>query len=210
MARSFNGTTEFLRIASALGLTPPFTMAVMFKLNSTASTQTLMCVSNGASQDAHYMIFRSGGVTVGAASNDNGVSSGEALGGAPSAGAFNSGVGVWNAINSRQMVLNGSTSAIQSTSVNATSLDEINVGRYSAAGGSYANVTVQSVAAWTAALTQPECASLSLGFPPRRIRPQSLVLSADLVRDVFDWSKSGAAFATATGTVVDHNRIYGR
>lgn len=54
---------------------------------------------------------------------------------------------------------------------------------------------MQYFGAWDVALTDAEMASLGKGFAPQAVRPQSLVLSTPLVRDVFDM-KGGALTAT--------------
>lgn len=210
MARLFNGSTEFLRIASALGLVEPFTVALFCKPTNLTTTGTLFCLCNNGSSDAHYVIFR--GATsdfFSAASNDQGVSSGEAQ--APGAGDANwsSIVGQWAASNSRRGYRNGAAGTSETTNVTPTGLDEINIGRYSAASGSYAAATLQAIAAWSIAdLTAGEVAAMNVGFPPRRVRPQSLVFYVPLVREVIDM-RGAAAFATATGAVAEHHRAYG-
>jgi hypothetical protein len=73
----------------------------------------------------------------------------------------------------------------------------------------YLNNDVSSVAAWSAALTDDEIASLSKGFSPRRVRPQNLVIYAPLVREVIDILRNGIALTDSGSSVAVHPRSYG-
>jgi hypothetical protein len=64
------------------------------------------------------------------------------------------------------------------------------------------------VGVWSAALTQPEIASLARGMTCDKIRPQSLVFYAPLVRDLID-QKGGLTITNNNGaTVAQHPRVY--
>jgi len=70
------------------------------------------------------------------------------------------------------------------------------------------NGTIAEVGIWNSALTQPEIASLAKGMTPDKIRPQSLVFYAALVRDLID-QKGGLTITNQNGaTVANHPRIY--
>ena len=70
-------------------------------------------------------------------------------------------------------------------------------------GGAIAEVGI-----WNAALTAAEVASLAKGMPCDKIRPQSLVFYAPLVRDLID-QKGGLAITNNGGaTVANHPRVY--
>lgn len=70
-------------------------------------------------------------------------------------------------------------------------------------------------ALWNVALTDAEIASLVKGFPPRRVRPQSLQWYAPLVREPgirrMNKSASPGYFGPALGspTIANHPRTYG-
>jgi hypothetical protein len=63
-------------------------------------------------------------------------------------------------------------------------------------------------AVWNAALTDAEVAILATGFSPKKVRPQSLVFYAPLVREVRDLV-GGVALSDTGTTVADHPRTYG-
>lgn len=76
------------------------------------------------------------------------------------------------------------------------------------------NGKVACVALWSAALDDAEMNSLYKGFSPRRIRPQSLLLYAPLVRELIlpKYAQSGSPGAltnVASATVANHPRTYG-
>lgn len=71
---------------------------------------------------------------------------------------------------------------------------------------------VCSIAVWDAELSDDEMHSLTVGFSPRRVRPQSLRNYAPLVRELHLWVTTGNSVtlsATASPTVSAHPRAYG-
>jgi hypothetical protein len=61
---------------------------------------------------------------------------------------------------------------------------------------------------WNAALTDAEIASLADGMTCDKVRPQSLVFYAPLVRDLID-AKGGLTITNNnTATVANHPRVY--
>ena len=67
---------------------------------------------------------------------------------------------------------------------------------------------IAEVGIWNAALTAAEIASLADGMTCDKVRPQSLVFYAPLVRDLID-QKGGLAITNNNGaTVAPHPRIY--
>jgi hypothetical protein len=68
--------------------------------------------------------------------------------------------------------------------------------------------SIAEVGIWNAALTAAEIASLAKGMTCDKIRPQSLVFYAPLVRDLID-AKGGLTITNNNGaTVANHPRIY--
>ena len=67
---------------------------------------------------------------------------------------------------------------------------------------------IAEVGIWNVALTAAEIASLSKGMTCDKVRPESLVFYAPLVRDLID-AKGGLAITNNNGaTVAPHPRIY--
>jgi hypothetical protein len=75
-------------------------------------------------------------------------------------------------------------------------------------GGFGFNGTIAEVGIWNAALTAAEIASLAKGMTCDKVRPQSLVFYAPLVRDLID-AKGGLTITNNnTATVANHPRVY--
>lgn len=65
-------------------------------------------------------------------------------------------------------------------------------------------------ALWSVVLTAAEIASLSKGFSPRRVRPQSLLAYAPLIREAVEWAKGLAMSRTGPApTYGEGPRLYG-
>lgn len=110
---------------------------------------------------------------------------------------------------SRTIFFNGGNSATNTTTVSATGLNQISIGaRYSGSYGAFFNGQAAEAAIWNTNLTAAEVASLSKGFKPCRIRPQSLVFYAPLIRNLQDIKGARAITNNNTATVANHPRVY--
>lgn len=67
---------------------------------------------------------------------------------------------------------------------------------------------IAEVGIWNAALTQPEIASLAKGMTCDKVRPQSLVFYAPLVRDLTDQKGGLTITNNNAATVANHTRVY--
>ena len=90
-----------------------------------------------------------------------------------------------------------------------TGLNTIGIGaRYVNGYGGYSNALIAEVGIWNVALTADEVASLAKGMTCDKIRPQSLVFYAPLVRDLQD-TKGGLTITNNnTATIATHPRVY--
>lgn len=70
------------------------------------------------------------------------------------------------------------------------------------------NGQAAEVGIWNAALTADEIASLADGFTCDKVRPQSLVFYAPLVRDLIDYKRGLTITNNNTATVANHPRVY--
>jgi hypothetical protein len=122
--------------------------------------------------------------------------------------AYNNGVGVFAAA-SRQATLNNQAGTADTAAVNPTDLAFLYIsGIALAAVGNFLNGQAAEVAVWEVELTADEVASLSKGFKPSRIRPQSLLYYAPLIRDLNEVRSGLALTNTNSATVADHPRVY--
>jgi len=125
-----------------------------------------------------------------------------------SANTWHHACAVFTSATSRTIYLDGGNSATNTTSSTPSGINQMNIGSFKTAAGNWFNGQVAEVGLWSAALTQPEIASLAAGMTCDKVRPQSLVFYAPLVRDLVD-AKGGLTITNNnTATVVNHPRVY--
>jgi len=119
--------------------------------------------------------------------------------------------GVESANNNRVAYIDGQEGSTQTTDVGTqNTFDYINIGSrtVSGAAGTFFTGMIAEFGIWNVALTAAESASLAKGMTCDKIRPQSLVFYAPLVRDLID-AKGGLTITNNNGaTVANHPRIY--
>jgi hypothetical protein len=118
--------------------------------------------------------------------------------------------GVASSASSRTVYLNGGSSGTNTDTRTPTTPNRLTVGARLATNspGVYANGLIAEVGIWNAALTAAEIASLAKGMTCDKVRPQSLVFYAPLVRDLID-AKGRLAITNNNGaTVANHPRVY--
>jgi hypothetical protein len=214
MARTFNGSSDFLLIASTLGISDaPMSMSCQFINANDSALLNMVSLSDG-SNDAHALDYRGDTADnlLRAYSNDSGVATGAASSVPNSGVAGYIVVGTWTSTSSRRIHYRSigtgthTDSPSNTTLVTPDAMSEWNIGRYSASIGRYANGVMSHVGIWNVALDAGEALSLTRGFPPRRVRPQSLVAYFPLIRNLFDWKGNAI---TSSGTTEGVTRAYG-
>jgi hypothetical protein len=121
--------------------------------------------------------------------------------------------GVFSADDSRTVYLNAGSagSNTNTVDVNPSFVTEIRIGRRHLSIGNttgFFTGDIAEVGIWSATLTQPEIASLAKGMTCDKVRPQSLVYYAPLVRELID-AKGGLTITNNnTATVANHPRVY--
>ena len=120
------------------------------------------------------------------------------------------GAAVFTSATSRTPYLNGAAGTTNTADVgtqntfNATTIGA----RWSTTLGLYFDGDIAEVGVWNVALTAAEIASLAKGFTCDRVRPQSLVFYAPLIRDLVDVRGGLAITNNNTATVANHPRVY--
>lgn len=215
MARLLSGSAgSILQIGSSVGLTAtPMTLALWFKRTSASTYGVLLSQSNGGSNDAGLKVFdlrMDADGTLGAQAYDGTTSGKQAV--ASNSTSWVSAVGIFASGASRNAYADGATGAANTASVAPSGISTTCIGAfnssYGGGGASCAAASVAMAAGWSVALDANEIASLSKGFSPRRIRPQSLKFYISAIRDVTEIIQS-LGFSVAGGSVADHPRCYG-
>lgn len=210
MAYEFNGTNQYLSAAAPInGLTKPFTLAAWFNPDNITSTGALVALSPA---NGNYWGLVLGGVLAGDpvvaihSSNNNAVTSSGFV-----ASQWQHGCAVFTSVSSRTVYLNGGSAGTSTAGeLSPTAATELLIGSRRASGalGAYMDGRIAEVGIWNAALTAEEVASLAKGMTCDKIRPQSLVFYAPLVRDLND-QKGGLTLTNNNGAIVaNHPRIY--
>jgi hypothetical protein len=125
--------------------------------------------------------------------------------------------GVFTSTSSRTIYANGGNTNTNTTTLSgANSSSIVSIGATRATTGqpaantpvSFFNGDIAEVGIWNAALTAEEIASLAKGMTCDKVRPQSLVFYAPLVRDLQDVRGGLTITNNNTATVANHPRVY--
>jgi hypothetical protein len=118
--------------------------------------------------------------------------------------AWNYCVGVTSGASSRTVYLNAGSNATNTLSRTPPNIDRMRLVRPDTGAGTLVSA---ELAIWNVVLTIDEIRSLDKGFKPCRVRPQSLVFYAPLVREIIDL-RDGIPLTNNGTTPVDHPRVY--
>lgn len=213
MAYNFNGSNQYLS-ASAPVTTWPLTLACWFYTADTTNTGVLMHVGNKAALSRFLLSYA--GALSGDPVRTNSIDSSNVNCAANStsgyaANTWTHAAGVHASESSRVAYCNGGNAGTDTATCGGLSgINGLTIGMQQwnnggAASNAYA--LIAEAAVWNVALTADEVASLGNGFTPDKIRPQSLVFYAPLVRDLVD-VKGGLTITNNSATVAAHPRVY--
>lgn len=207
MAYNFNGTTQYLS-AGATATSQPFTLACwVYPTIQPVGTVGIALGNNSPSanrvilglQDISATQYKSYAQTQANSSTST---------------ATVTGVNEWRHIagvfgtSTAEPFLNGTGGTTHSTSVFPVVSETLIGVRRNNTLAFYFQGRIAEVGIWNAALTTAEIASLAKGMTCDKVRPQSLVFYAPLVRDLID-QKGGLAITNNNGaTVANHTRVY--
>lgn len=212
MAYSFaRGSSQYLSTASTPVTTYPTTMAAFYKTSNTANNQTLVSICIPPFNGTNFFLNAegAGNKKISAYSNSNSPSNGASTSITYPTSTWFSGAGVFSAANSRTAYLDGGSSGTDTTNIVTQNLTQIRIGALIISIGlvDYADGDIAEVAIWNVVLTDGEIASLGKGFKASRIRPQSLVFYAPLIRNLQDTKGALAITNNNTATVATHPRV---
>jgi hypothetical protein len=209
MAYSLNGSNQRLTPASVPVTAAPLTLACWFRPANVTHQGALITLTNTAGSSYFTLYFN------GTAAGDPvtifinpGLPSGFSTTSGASANTWHHACGVFTSSASRTVYIDGGSSATNTAIGTPASIVEFNIGSFQTAAGNFFNGQIAEVGIWTAALTTAEVASLAKGMTCDKVRPQSLVFYAPLVRDLID-AKGGLTITNNnTATVANHPRVY--
>jgi hypothetical protein len=213
MAYDFNGTNQALTTAVQSPVTgPPLTISCWFNSDNNAGGNGAIpiYIGNPATLNRYLLALYNSKIQAQVVQSNN------ANAPATSTSSFATGTwthagAVYSTTSSRSVYFNGVNEATNTTSIVPSSITRIQIGRQqfnNISGVSWLNGRLAEVGIWNAALTAEEVASLAKGMTCDKVRPQSLVFYAPLVRDLID-QKGGLTITNNNGaTVANHPRVY--
>jgi hypothetical protein len=189
MGYNFTAANSRYLSAGQSATASPLTLAAWIRPTATGGNQTAVSVHASSNSDRCSI-----GVTSSATRKIRAphVNDGGAAQTLESTASFTDGqwchaCGVFTSTASRTVYLNGGSSASGTTNIGSLSaFNTTLVGANIASGsiGTYFNGDIAEVGIWNAALTAAEVASLAKGMTCDKVRPESLVFYAPLVRDL--------------------------
>ena len=209
MAYDFNGSNQHLSIESAPATTLPITMACWFNSDSTTVNQRLVGLYENASSYFDLGIRGAdAGDPVAAVANFSGTAQIVGTTAGYSANTWHHACGVFTSTTSRTAYIDGGNSATGTNTIaEPAGINRTRIGNFFS-DIQYMDGRIAEVGIWNVALTQPEIASLAKGMTCDKVRPQSLVFYAPLVRNLQDVKGGLTITNNNTATVADHPRVY--
>ena len=210
MAYNFaSASTQALSTASTPVTAAPLTLACWLRRSTFSGASSVVGLfQNAANGDGQLLTLRAD-TQLGAGSYDAPFYNQSLSGTTVSQDVWTHGAGVWASTTSRTVYLNGSAGTTNTDSLTPTSLNAIGVGAtIRPTLIEFFNGQIAEVGIWNVALTQPEIASLAKGMTCDKVRPQSLVFYAPLIRNLQD-VRGGLTITNNNGaTVANHPRVY--
>jgi hypothetical protein len=213
MARNFTAASSQYLSATLSSISEPFTLACWFNASDITTFSTLFGVQN-LSNGNRSNLFASGslvGDPVQAATTIGGTAGTSSSASAYLQNVWGHAAGVFETTSSRTVYFNGVAGTTNTTSLSPSyGAPTIGIGaRHNGTSwGLYANANTADCGIWNAALTAAEIASLAKGMTCDKVRPQSLVFYAPLVRDLQDVRGGLTITNNNTATVANHPRVY--
>jgi hypothetical protein len=210
MAYDFNGTTQYLSCA-APATAPPLTMVCWARMTS-FTIRAFFSIGQTNASSRHQMQINNSTTVILNSLWNSGVSGvatiQDSLSPAIGSNEWVHFAGTIQSNADRKLyvrgILEASTTGTDSV---ATPYQTFTVGSRVGPAG-YADADIAEVGIWNVALTAAEIASLAKGMTCDKVRPQSLVFYAPLVRDLID-AKGGLTITNNnTATVANHPRVY--
>lgn len=214
MSYSFTAaSSQYLSATSAAATAPPLTIAAWARMTDTTtqSGRDIVALSSKTGRSVYRLNWNGFNVPP-IRAMDQGTTNASAYFGAPTLNTFFHVAGVFASSNLRTPYFNGSAGSANTDSVIHSSLpDTTSIGAFFDGNSTpiqHFPGNIAEVGIWNVALTAAEIASLAKGMTCDKVRPQSLVFYAPLVRDLID-QKGGLAITNNNGaTVANHPRIY--
>ena len=208
MAYDFTAASNQYLSAPAPVTTLPITMACWFRVASPSTFNAILSTSTtGGLPNRHTLLVNVNELRL-QTQFDGGVPA-TATATAAASTEWHHGAAVVDSIASRTVFLDGGNSNTNTTRLGTVTPTALHIGaRFATSFGGFTNGLIAEVGIWNVALTADEIASLAKGMTCDKVRPQSLVYYAPLVRDLQDVRGGLTITNNNTATVANHPRVY--
>lgn len=217
MAYEFTAaSSQYLSTTSAPVTAVPLTLACWWRVANTSSAFALLALQDANAQ-SRFQLNVNGTTTPKrsvqtlAVDSSGNIASYVGINETPySANTWYHNCGVFQSLSNVSAYFNGVVGTSDSAATNEpTGIDQVLIGaRYATSLGTYHDGLIAEVGIWNVALTADEVASLAKGMTCDKVRPQSLVFYAPLVRDLQDVKGGLTITNNNTATVANHPRVY--
>jgi hypothetical protein len=213
MAYDFTAaSSQYLSVGSAPVASAPLTLACwVYKTNVSDASSSLIQIGNAAAAPSGFTLIHN-------VTNNTIRANAQQTGGAAQVAISTGGLtnntwghacAVFESSTSRIAYCNGGNSGTNTGSATPADLTRVLIGAaWFGILTNYANGLIAECGVWSAALTAAEVASLAKGMTCDKVRPQSLVFYAPLVRDLQDVRGGLTVTNNNTATVANHPRVY--
>jgi hypothetical protein len=211
MAYEFNGTNQRLNTTSTPVTAAPLTLACWFRADDVTTNRCLFELATSAGANG-FRLLAAGAIAGDPIFADYLITSGtnaQSTAGY-TANTFHHAAATFPNNTTVKVYLDGGNSDTSTGFALNPAPTRINIGArfLASSAGLFFDGQIAEVGIWNAALTAAEIASLAKGMTCDKVRPQSLVFYAPLVRDLID-QKGGLTITNNNGaTVANHPRIY--
>ena len=211
MAYDFNGTSQYLNTASTPVAAVPLTLACWFRADDATANRCLFELGTSAGANG-FRLLVAGAIAGDPIFADYIINSGtnaQTTAGY-TAGTFHHAAATFPNNTTVTAYLDGGNSATSTGSALNPSPTRISIGSrfFSSSAGLFMDGQIAEVGIWNAALTAAEIASLAKGMTCDKVRQQSLVFYAPLVRDLNDQKGGLTITNNNAATVANHPRVY--
>lgn len=210
MAFAFDGASQYLRANSAVVSGAPLTLACWFRTTSATGTQALITIQSEATSHRFSLTAFGGGTgkpVIATLFDGTNATASSASG--FSANTWTHAAAVFASTTNRIAYIDGLAGAAETTPRSPSGMATTSIGaRYSSGFGLFFAGSIAEAGVWSVALSAEEIASLAKGVTCDKVRPQSLVFYAPLIRNAVDLAR-GAILSNVNGaTAAEHPRVY--
>lgn len=211
MARSFNGSSDYLRYSGAVVTATPLTIAGWFDENNPGFIRTLVYIGQSSStSNRNHWSLRVGDGSIQAVAATSSAATASVSG---TYTGWSHGAAVFGSDTSRYAYGNGVAGTENTTAKTPASVNRTSIGNLDDSSGYSTNWytgDAAEIGIWNVALDAAEIAALAAGVCPLLVRPTSLVSYWPIIGQYSpEIDMKGGYGLTVTGTsTANHPRIY--